>query len=385
MRARPDPRIQVTGTGSCFPERVIDNRTLEGLVGGYDPGVSGDFARWVDQVTHVHERRYCAPHERTSDFALGAARQALAMAGLGPRDLGMIVYASFTPSHAIPGDHCLLAHELGTGDTPTFNLMAACAGSVYGMAVAYGMLAAGVYEHVLVVGTETISRAINFQDPLTAIIFGDGAGAVILSRKDGPKGTGMLPPYLACRYNARNIHLGNSNIPVDVRAFPESEIQPGVKLVEQALIEMEGGPSVLRHAVNAMAGCTLRCLGYEERELRHATDGLAETLRRAILVPHQANGRIVDGLAEKLGIPPGRVIRTIYRYGNLSAASNLVALDHAMRRGNMVRRLDPTGAVVSVDDDPSGRIVPGDLVLLPSIGGGYLMGCVGFVAHATPG
>jgi 3-oxoacyl-[acyl-carrier-protein] synthase-3 len=240
------------------------------------------------------------------------------------------------------------------------------------------MVASGTMRHVLVVGAETISPVLNFHDPLTSIIFGDGAGAALVSRDDrAPAGTGMLPPHLSFEYSADTIKIENSNNPHDLRCFPPNPDKPGVRLVEQALIEMAGGPRVLRGAVNHMAECTVRVLGYEPRALRDGDAGLRETLRSAWIVPHQANGRIIDGLTERLDVPPARTVKTIYRYGNLSAASNLVALDHAIRHGNMERVLDPTGKVLDVRVVPD-RIAPGDLVLMPSIGGGYLMGCIGF-------
>ncbi|MFV1959598.1 MAG: 3-oxoacyl-ACP synthase III family protein [Planctomycetota bacterium] len=379
MRAEPDPHVRITGTGSALPERRVDNDLLATRVSGYDPEVSGPFGRWVDKVTHIHERRFCAPGERTSDYALEAARRALAMAGVEPKDLGLIAYASFTPSQWLPGDHCRLAYELGAHRTANFNLMAACAGSIYGLGLAYGMIASGVCEHVLVVGAETISRVLNFSDPVTAILFGDGAGAVVLSRGDGTGNGGMLPPDLSFAWSPRNIHQANSNVPVDVPVFPDRLQRPGVPLVEQSLVEMEGGPAVLRKAVVEMAASTVRCLGYEPRALKHDDPTLRETLDRAWIVPHQANGRIIDDLCHRLGVRPERAIRTIYRYGNMSAASNLVALDHGIRRGNTYRRLDEDGHVLEIVDAPEDRIQRGDLVLMPSIGGGYLMGCVGFV------
>jgi 3-oxoacyl-[acyl-carrier-protein] synthase III len=380
-RAQCNPTVTISGTGSCLPERVVDNDTLAGMVTGFDAERSGDFCAWVDQVTHVHERRFCSFETRTSDLALIAAREALAVAGVEPRDLGLIIYASFTPSQDIPGDHCLLAQALGAHDTATFNLKAACAGSIYGLAMAWSTVAAGLYDHVLVVGAETISKALNFHDPITSIIFGDGAGAAVVSRRDGSAGGGMLPPYLTFRYSPRNIHLANSNIPVDVGRFPDREIQPGVPLVEQALVEMESGPNVLRTAVLNMSECALKCLGYERRALKKGDPDLVTLLKAARIVPHQANGRIVDGLADRLGVEPNRVIRTLYRYGNISAASNLVALDYGIRHGSMERVLDADGRVTGVRDDDGARIREGDLVLLPSIGGGYLMGCVGFIAE----
>ncbi len=380
MRARIVPEVRLLGTGASLPDRVVTNEELEGIVRGYDAAASGPFGDWVDRVTHIHERRFSAPGQRTSDLALGAARQALEAARVEPKDLDLIVYASFTSSQTLPGDHCRLAEELGAVATPTFNLMAACAGSVYGMALAYGMLASGVHEHVLVIGAETISRCLNFNDPVTSILFGDGAGAVLLGRGDGdPNGAGMLAPDLGFSYSPRNIHQGNSNVPIDVAVFPDRPLQPGVPLVEQALVEMESGPNVLRRAVNEMAASTVRCLGYDVKDLRRDDPGLRASLDRAWIVPHQANGRIIDGLVDRLGVSPDRVVRTIYRYGNMSAASNPVALDYAVRYGNTKRRLDDTGRVLEVLDVPAPRIGTGDLVLLPSIGGGYLMGCVGFV------
>jgi 3-oxoacyl-[acyl-carrier-protein] synthase-3 len=339
----------------------------------------------VDQVTHVHERRYAPAGARSSDMAIVASRQALEAAGVEAKDLSLIVYASFTLSQMIPGDHCLLANALGANGCPTFNLMAACAGSLYALGMAYGMVASGAMRHVLVVGAETISPVLNFHDPLTAIIFGDGAGAAVVSRDDrGPEGTGMLLPHLGFEFSADTIRIENSNNPHELRCFPAQPDRPGVRLVEQALIEMAGGPRVLRGAVNLMAECTVRALGYEARALKDGDPGLRAALDRAWIVPHQANGRIIDGLVEKLEVPPERTLRTIYRYGNLSAASNLVALDHGIRFGNMERVLDGDGRVTDVRVVPD-RIAPGDLVLMPSIGGGYLMGCIGFVHRGPPG
>jgi 3-oxoacyl-[acyl-carrier-protein] synthase-3 len=359
-------------------ERVVDNHALERLVHGYDVEKSGPFATWVDQVTHVHERRYAKPGARSSDLAIVAARQALETAGVEAKDLDLIVYASFTLSQLIPGDHCLVAEALGAKSCPTFNLMAACAGSLYGLGLAYGMVASGTMRHVLVLGAETISPVLNFHDPLTAIIFGDGAGAAVVSRDDrAPAGTGMLPPHLSFEFSASTIRIENSNNPHELRCFPPQPDRPGVRIVEQALIEMAGGPRVLRGAIQNMAACTARVLGYDEKALHDGDPALRETLRSARLIPHQANGRIIDGLVERLDVPHERTVKTIYRYGNISAASNLVALDFGIREGNMERVLDEDGTVKEVRTVPD-RIRPGELVLMPSIGGGYLMGCIGF-------
>lgn len=376
MRATPNPHVQLTGTGACVGERVISNHELEPMVHGYDAAKSGPFAPWVDQVTHIHERPFQPPGGRTTDMAIPAARQALQTAGIDGKDLGLIVYASFTPSHTLPGDHAVFAQEIGATRCPTFNLMGACAGSIYGLGLAYGMVASKAMRHVMVVGAETILPMINFHDPLTAILFGDGAGAAVVSwADDAPKGSGMIAPHLSFEYHASAILLGNSNNPHDLRCFAPTADRPSHALVERSLIVMNGGPGVLRSAINAMAECTVRSLGYELSDLKAGEPSLRAALDEARLVPHQANGRIVDGLAEKLGMPPARVLRTIYRYGNMSAASNLVALDFGIRHGNMDRVLDAQGLVLGVRTTED-KIRRGDLVLLPSIGGGYLMGCV---------
>jgi 3-oxoacyl-[acyl-carrier-protein] synthase III len=378
LRPTPNPLVQLAGTGACVGERRVSNVELEPMVSGYDASKSGPFAAWVDQVTHIHERPFHRPGGRTYEMALVAARQALETARVAPQDVGLIVYASFTMSETLPGDHAVFAHELGATRCPTFNLMGACAGSVYGLGLGYGMVASGAAKHVLVVGAETIQPSVNYHDPITAILFGDGAGAAVLSRgEDSSAGTGMYPPHLGFEYSPTAIHLANSNNPHDLRCFAPTPDKPSHALVERSLIVMNGGPSVLRNAIYHMAECTVRTLGYEMSDLKNDEPSLRALLDGAWLVPHQANGRIVDGLADRLGMAPARVMRTIYRYGNMSAASNLVALDFGLRHGNMERDFDANGLVTGVRTTPE-TIAPGSLVLLPSIGGGYLMGCVGF-------
>ncbi len=179
-------------------------------------------------------------------------------------------------------------------------------------------------------------------------------------------------------YSESAIRIGRATDGKNRRCFdgPAVETAPYAPL-DRTYIEMGGGPSVLRNAITNMAECTVRTLGYEMSDLKAKNPELRAILDGAWLVPHQANGRIVDGLCDKLEMPTERVIRTIYRYGNMSAASNLVALDFAIRHGNMERVLDAEGRVLEVKTTPD-RIRKGEMVLLPSIGGGYLMGCVGF-------
>jgi 3-oxoacyl-[acyl-carrier-protein] synthase-3 len=374
MKATLHRSVVVLGTGSYLPSRVVTNEALRDLVSNYDEAHSGDFSTWVDRVTHIHERRYIDDGETAATMGAEAARRALDMAGVRPRELDLVIHASFTPSQVVPGDHVLVARAIGAEGTPSFAIMGACAGSVYGMGLAFGMLASRTMRRILVVGAETISPVVDYSDPLTAILFADGAGAVVLGAVSNSCG-GMFPPYLGFEFNLDNITMNNANLPFTSRPVQRDACGRPTAMAREFL-HMKSGPSVLRQAVQAMAASVLRVLG-------HSPDGddgeLREDLARARIVPHQANGRIVDGLARKLEVDQARVTKPLYRYGNISAASSLVALDYAMRCGNMRADREPgTERILAVHEvhDPVRR---GELVVLPSIGAGYLYGAVAFV------
>jgi len=374
MRAPLNRSVAVLGTGSCLGGRRVTNDDLRPIVRNYDES-SGDFSTWVDRVTHIHERRFIRDGETAATMGAEASRRALEMAGVRAADLDLIVHCSFTPSAVLPGDHVLLAREIGAHRAASFALMAACAGSVQGMGLAYGMVASGAMRRVLVVGTETISPVIDFGDPLTAILFGDGAGAVLVGATGGEDRGGMLPPHLGFDFNAENITMGNANLPFtsSVR-IPSQNGTPAAR--DQPFLRMRAGPSILRNAVQAMASSVRAVLGYE----RDDDPEFRETLSRVRLVPHQANGRIVDGLAKRLGMPESRVTKTIYRVGNISAASNLIALDFAVRTGNLEADRDPASEKILAVREVRDPIRKGDLVVLPSIGAGYLFGAAAFVS-----
>jgi len=363
--------VALLGTGSYLPARVITNDQLRGWCSNYDEEHSGDFGTWVDRVTHIHQRHYIEEGETAAHMGAEAARRALDMAGVKSTELDFIIHASFTPACCVPGDHVVLADMIGAYATPSITLTGACSGSVYGMAMAYGMLASGMMKRVLIVGSETISPTLDYSDPLTSILFADGAGAVVLGAVDGSEG-GMLPPNLGFEYNYENIRMDNANLPFTSKVVvPAQNGNPPA--IEKVFLTMKAGPSVMRNAVNTMAGCVRKVLGVDK-------DGLAELLPRLRVVPHQANGRIVDGLTKKLGMDPFKVTKTIYRVGNVSAASNVIALDFAMRKGNLTVEREPeTERILAIHehDDPIQR---GDLVVLPTIGAGYLYGAVGFVS-----
>ena len=372
MKAQLNRSVALLGTGSYLPDRVITNDVLEDLVSGFDTEKGGDFATWVERVTHIKERRY-VDTQTAGDLGAEAARQALDMAGVKASELDLIIFASFTGASSVPGDHVLVAKAIGADATPSFTLTGACAGSVQGMAMAYGMLASGAMKRILVVGAETISPTLDHNDPLTSILFGDGAGAVVLGAVPESDG-GMLPPTLGHEFNWENITMANINQPFLAKeAAPATGENP--PSIEKAYLKMISGPRVLRNAVNTMAGCVRKVLGYEGED----DAAMADLVANMRLIPHQANGRIVDGLRKKLDAPEEKVIKTVYKVGNMSAASNLVALDHAMRVGNYRADVnEETGAIEAIHtvEDP---IRKGELLVLPTIGAGYLFGAVGFV------
>ena len=377
MRATLNHSVAILGTGSYLPERIVGNDELRGLCSNYDEDRSGDFGTWVDRVTHIHRRHYIAPDETAADMATTAAKRALDMAGVKAEELDLIIHASFTPSNVVPGDHVLVAQALGATRTPSFTLTAACSGSVHGMAMAYGMLASGTMKRILVTGSETISPTLDFGDLLTTILFGDGAGAVVLGNVGSCEG-GVFAPLLGFDFNYENIVMNNANLPFtsQVRVPAANGTPPAI---EKEYLRMRSGRSVLRSAVNTMAGAVKRVLGHDGKA--RVEGELAEDLSRLRLIAHQANGRIVDGLAKKLGISALKTTKPIYHMGNISAASNVIALDFAMRHGNLIAKTEPeTGRILEVKlhKDP---IEKGELVVVPTIGAGYLYGAFGFI-HA---
>jgi 3-oxoacyl-[acyl-carrier-protein] synthase-3 len=373
--------VGVLGTGSQLGSRVIDNPTLEKLVRGYDPA-SGDFSQWVERVTHIRSRHFCAEGESAGTMGIAAARRALEASGVDPAEVDLVIVCTFTTRELFPGDAVDIARSINPR-CGVFSVAAACAGSLYGLATAFGMVRAGLHRNVMVVGVENLTRAMNFADPLTAILFADGAGAVLVGRRAKPEpGSGFVDRVvLRHDFAPGTIMMDNANVAFADRLTGEAAATtaatPGADvLVRRQFIRMEGGPRVLRNAVNAMADTVVSLLGFTMDHLKRDNPALRELLQQVHLVPHQANGRIVDGLQEKLGIPEEQVYRTIYFAGNMSAATNVVTLDYAMREGNLRRRELPDGRI---EITPCGRrLRKGDLVVVTTIGGGYIYGAVGF-------
>ena len=278
---------------------------------------------WITERTGIKERRIAAAHEATSDLSTQAARQALERAHLRPEDLDAIIVATCTPDHLIPSTACLVQKNLGIPAGIAFDVSAACSGFIYGLAVVNGLISTGVAKTVLLIGGDTLSRFTDWTDRGTCVLFGDGAGAVILQREDeGP--SHLLSVSLSAdggKGDILEIPGGGSRHPmVDaaaVRAYP-----PVIKM---------DGKEVFKNAVTRMveaAESALTKAGLTPRDL-------------TLLIPHQANLRIIDAVAKRVDIPDERVVRNVHKFGNMSAATTIIALDqavgeHRVKRGDKV-------------------------------------------------
>ena len=301
----------ITGWGYYVPERVLTNHDLERMVGTSD--------EWIVERTGIRERRIVADDETTSTMATRAARQALERAAIAGRDLDVIIVATTTPDYLLPTAAALVQEQLGADRAGIFDLGAACAGFIYGRAVARGLIAAGTAERVLVVGAETISRYVDWTDRATCILFGDGAGAVVVEASAA--GVGIASTVLhgdGSKHEHLTVLGGGSKHPPTA-----DSVRDGLHF-----IRMEGN-EVFKLAVPAMASA--------------ATEAIARAgLRIAdidLLVPHQANLRIIEAVAKRLHLDPEKVFVNIQRYGNTSAASIPIALCEAVAAGR-VRRGD---------------------------------------------
>ena len=315
-------RSVVRGIGSCLPPRVVTNQDLEKVI--------ATSHEWIVQRTGIEERRIAADDETTSVLGIRAAQAALADAGLEAGDIDLIVCATSTPDYTFPSTATLIQAGLGMKHGAAFDIQAVCAGFVFGLATADKFLTSGSNKRALVIGAETFSRILDWNDRTTCVLFGDGAGAVVLEAGEGD-GTsadrGVLTSHLRSdgRYRDK----------LYVDGGPGSTRTTGV-------LKMEGR-EVFRFAVGMVTDVV--------RDAFSATGTTAEELDW--FVPHQANRRIITASAEKLGIAPEKVVITVSKHGNTSAASIPLALDVARR---------------------DGRIKDGDLVMLEAIGGGFTWG-----------
>ncbi len=312
---------RIAGTGSYLPEKVLTNADLEKMVETSD--------EWIQTRTGIRERHIAAEDQTTSDLGYQAALRALEAAGIEASQLDMIVVGSTTPDLIFPSTACLIQAKLGASGCPAFDVNAACSGFVFALSVADKFIRSGDARHVLVIGAETLTRIVDWNDRTTCVLFGDGAGAVVLKADED---TGILSTHLHADGSKKEL-LWN---PVGVSAgFGDSENGRGAILMK--------GNDVFKYAVKALDSVvdeTLHANGLDKADLDW-------------LIPHQANLRIIEATARRLDMSMDQVIVTVDKHGNTSSASVPMALDHAVR---------------------SGRVERGQLLLLEAFGGGFTWG-----------
>jgi 3-oxoacyl-[acyl-carrier-protein] synthase III len=314
----------IAGLGSVLPDRVVPNEFFESLVQTSD--------EWIRERTGIRERRFAAEGEVTSDLAAEASRRALETAGMSAEQLDLIVCATLTPDTPIPATAVWVQRKLGV-TTPAFDVNAACAGFSYAFSTGSAFIESGQAESVLVIGAEVLSRVMNFSDRTTCVLFGDGAGAVLLRPSASP---GVIGSVLGADGRAAEILI----IPAGGTANPASHETVDAR---QHAIWMPNGREVFKRAVVEMANAC--------RQLLEKSGFVPDDV--AVLIPHQANARIMFAVAERLGIGLDRAVVDVETVGNTSAASIPIALDRAWR---------------------AGRVREGDLVLLTSFGAGLSWG-----------
>ena len=316
---------RITGTGSYLPPRRVTNQDLANELA--QRGIETSDA-WIVERTGIHARHFADPQVTSSDLALEASRRALEAAGCQAQDLDLIIFATSTPDMVFPSAACILQNKLGANGCPAFDVQAVCSGFVYALTVADAMIRAGSARRALVVGAEVFSRILDFNDRTTCVLFGDGAGAVLLEASDTP---GIL---------ASDLHADGKY--VDILCVPGTV--SGGQVLGDPLLKMDG-QAVFKLAVGVL-----------EKAARAALDkaGLQD-VDIDWLIPHQANIRIMQGTAKKLKLPLQKLVVTVDQHGNTSAASIPLALDHAVR---------------------SGQVRPGQHVMLEGVGGGFTWGAV---------
>jgi 3-oxoacyl-[acyl-carrier-protein] synthase-3 len=319
---------KIIGTGSCLPSRRVTNDELAAQLAEKGIETSDE---WIVSRSGISARHYADPGVQASDLAVQAAQRAVEMAGLKLDDIDLIIVATSTPDHlgGFPSTACIVQRKLGIANgSAAMDVQAVCSGFVYALSVADSLIKTGKHRNALVIGTEVFSRILNFEDRTTCVLFGDGAGAVVLTASEQP---GIL---------ASKLHADGSH--VDILCVP-GNVHAGV-IEGSAYLHMDG-QAVFKLAVSV--------LDKVANEVLRAADMPASQLDW--LIPHQANIRIMQGTAKKLGLPHEKMVVTVDQHGNTSAASIPLALDVAMR---------------------DGRIRPGHNVLMEGVGGGFTWGAV---------
>jgi 3-oxoacyl-[acyl-carrier-protein] synthase-3 len=320
----------VQGTGLAVPERILTNAELEKMVDTTD--------EWIRTRSGIRERRICAPGQHTRDLAAEAGSKALEEAEVDPADVDVVIVSTATPDHLLPSTACEAQPLIGCNNAACFDISAACAGWVYGLALADGLLATRLYRHILVIGAEKMSAIIDYTDRTTCVLFGDGAGAALI----GPPGSGSDDSgILATHMQTDGTRATMLWRPAGGAAMPSSEETRAERL---EYVKQEGR-EVFKSAVLAM-----------EESSRIALDRAGLDMNDVdLVIPHQANIRIIHAVGSRLGVPDDKVYVNIDRYGNTSSASIPIGLDEARAEG---------------------RVGPGSTILMTAFGGGFAWGSV---------
>lgn len=318
--------VRMSGVGRYVPERVLSNEDLEKMLDTTD--------EWITTRTGMKRRHIAAPDQATSDLAINAARDALDRAGLAPNDIDCYVVATATPDFLFPATACIVAAKLGAIGKAAFDIEIACSGFVYGLALASSLVRSGMYRRVMLIGAETLSKIVDYTDRSTAVLFADGAGAVVLERSDEDS-------FLACELGSDGtnpevlcVPSGGSRDPIDAAGLT----------AKKQFLHMNG-KETFKSAVTKMVESSLTAL-----ERAHLT-----TADLDLMIPHQANKRIIDSAAKYLALPPEKVVVNIDEYGNTSAASIPLALFETIE---------------------AGRVKPGSIIVFVAFGGGLSWGAV---------
>ena len=316
---------RITGTGSYLPPRRVTNADLAAELAANGVETSDN---WIIERTGIRARHFAAAGVTSSDLGVHAARQAMEAAGVKAEDIDLIIVATSTPDMVFPSAACILQHKLGIAGGAAFDVQAVCSGFVYALTIADSLIKTGAAKKALVIGAEVFSRFLDFNDRTTCVLFGDGAGAVVLEASD-------TPGILASDLHADGKHVGILCVPGTVS---------GGKVLGDPLLKMDG-QAVFKLAVGVLedaARAALNKAGKTEADIDW-------------LIPHQANIRIMQSTAKRLKLPMDKVIVTVDRHGNTSAASIPLALDDAVR---------------------SGKVKKGDTLMLEGVGGGFTWGAV---------
>lgn len=302
--------VTIAGTGSYVPERILTNAELSTLVDTSD--------EWIYSRTGIRERRIAAEGEFTSHMATKAAERALEQAGLDPAEVELIIVATITPDTLTPATACYVQRNLGANRAVAFDISAACSGFLYAMKMAKRLIASGAFKNAVIIGAEKLSAFVNWEDRTTCVLFGDGAGAAVL--REAAPGEGRI---LATEMGTDGNQTHLLNIPGGGSACPINDTNVGAHLATLAML----GKEVFKHAVTRMKEAAEKVI--ERAELK------PEDI--ACVIPHQANLRIIDAIADRLAVPNERVFVNLDKYGNTSAAAVAIALDEAHRNGAFKR------------------------------------------------